>query len=85
LNGIYQQAQYFGRSFSKYQVNGDNYVAYCFAYKQGYSKFGSYVGNANANGTFVYLGFKPAFVMIKRTMLQVIGILDNKRERYNLM
>jgi hypothetical protein len=45
--------------------SGDNYVAYCFAEKQGYSKFGKYVGNANTNGTFVYLGFKPAFVMVK--------------------
>ncbi len=47
--------------------NGDDYVAYCFAEKQGYSKFGKYVGNGNANGSFIYTGFKPAFVMIKRT------------------
>ena len=45
--------------------SGSTYVAYCFAEKQGYSKFGKYVGNGNANGTFVYTGFKPAFVMIK--------------------
>ena len=43
----------------------ETYVAYCFAEKQGYSKFGSYVGNANADGAFVYTGFKPAFVMLK--------------------
>jgi hypothetical protein len=42
-------------------------VAYCFAEKQGYSKFGSYVGNGNANGAFVYTGFKPAFVITKVT------------------
>jgi hypothetical protein len=42
-----------------------NYIAYCFAPIQGYSKFGSYVGNANADGAFVYTGFKPAFVMLK--------------------
>ena len=49
-------------------VNGNNstYVAYCFAEKQGYSKFGSYKGNGNSNGPFVYTGFKPAFVMTKR-------------------
>ena len=41
------------------------YVAYCFAEKQGFSKFGSYVSNGNANGPFVYTGFKPAFVIIK--------------------
>ena len=40
-------------------------VAYCFHSVDGYSKVGSYVGNANADGTFVYTGFRPAFVMIK--------------------
>ena len=45
---------------------GDDYVCYAFASKQGYSKFGSYTGNGVANnGPFVYLGFKPAFVIIK--------------------
>jgi hypothetical protein len=44
-----------------------NYVAYCFAEKQGYSKFGSYIGTGFANGPFVYTGFKPAFIMLKRT------------------
>jgi len=45
------------------------YVAYCFAEKQGYSKFGKYVGNGSSdfNGPFVYTGFAPRFVMIKRT------------------
>jgi hypothetical protein len=66
--------------------SGDNYVAYCFAEKQGYSKFGKYVGNANTNGTFVYLGFKPAFVMVKRSDgTSDWTILDNKREGYNLI
>ena len=50
-----------------FSVNGGyNYIAYCFANVQGYSKFGKYVGNGSANGPFVYTGFKPAFVMIKR-------------------
>jgi hypothetical protein len=43
-----------------------NYVAYCWAEIEGYSKFGSYVGNGSADGPFVYCGFKPAWVMIKR-------------------
>jgi len=47
--------------------SGDGIVAYCFASKQGYSKFGSYIGNGSTNGPFVYTGFKPAFVMYKRT------------------
>ena len=45
--------------------SGATYIAYCFAEKKGFSKFGSYTGNGNANGTFVYTGFKPGFVMIK--------------------
>jgi hypothetical protein len=40
-------------------------LAYCFAEKKGFSKFGSYTGNGSADGTFVYTGFKPAFVMTK--------------------
>ena len=47
--------------------NSPSMVFYCFAEKQGYSKFGSYVGNGNADGTFIYTGFKPAFLMIKCT------------------
>ena len=43
------------------------YVCYAFTEIQGYSKFGSYTGNANADGPFVYTGFKPAFVIIKNT------------------
>ena len=46
-------------------ASADEYVAYCFADKQGYSKIGYYIGNGNADGPFVYTGFKPAFVMIK--------------------
>jgi hypothetical protein len=45
--------------------SGNAMVAYSFAEKQGYSKFSSYEGNGNANGTFVYTGFKPAFIMNK--------------------
>jgi hypothetical protein len=60
-------------------------IAYCFAEKTGYSKFGSYVGNGNnANGTFVYTGFKPAFVIFKRTSgTGNWQLLDNKRLGYN--
>jgi hypothetical protein len=41
--------------------------AYCFAEVKGYSKFGSYTGNGSTDGTFVYTGFKPAYLMVKRT------------------
>jgi hypothetical protein len=47
--------------------NHGNVVAYCFAEVKGYSKFGSYTGNGNADGTFVYTGFKPAFIMYKQS------------------
>ena len=51
-----------------FSVNGNYpYVAYCFAEKQGYSKFSKYVGNGANNGSFIYTGFAPAFVMIKNT------------------
>ena len=49
-------------------ANTETYVAYCWAEIQGYSKFGSYTGNANADGPFVYLGFKPAWLMIRNTI-----------------
>ena len=47
--------------------NGEEVISYCFAPIKGYSKFGVYTGNGNADGTFVYTGFKPAFILIKRT------------------
>jgi len=42
-------------------------IAYCWAPVQGYSKFGSYIGNGNVDGTFIYTGFRPAFFFMKRT------------------
>jgi len=63
-------------------INGSSntYIAYCFSEKQGYSKFGSYVGNGNADGTFVYTGFKPAFVITKpSTRADDWRLFDNKR------
>ena len=70
------------------EVNTDteDYIAYCFAEKQGFSKFGSYAGNANANGVFIYTGFKPAFFICKRADATVVNswnIFDNKRNTYN--
>jgi len=48
-------------------ADGGTYVAYCFADVEGYSKFGSYTGNGSTDGTFVYTGFRPAWVMFKKT------------------
>jgi hypothetical protein len=61
-----------------------DYIAYCFAEKKGFSKFGSYTGNGNANGTFVYTGFKPALLIRKRTDASNDWYInDNKRAGYN--
>jgi hypothetical protein len=65
-------------------ADGATYVAYVFSERQGYSKFGSYVGNGNANGTFVYTGFKPAFIMVKTTAVSdEWNIYDTKRSGSN--
>ena len=65
--------------------SSDNMIAYCFSEKKGFSKFGSYTGNGNADGTFVYTGFKPAFVIIKKTDgADNWTINDNKRVGYNV-
>ena len=65
-------------------ASGGTYVAYLFANKQGYSKFGKYVGNGNANGPFIYTGFKPAFVMMKNYSVGASWhMVDNKRLDYN--
>ena len=47
--------------------NNDEFIAYCFAEKTGYSKFGSYTGNGSSDGPFVYTGFKPSFLIIKKS------------------
>jgi len=65
--------------------SGKTTIAYAFAEKTGYSKFGSYIGNGNANGAFVYTGFKPAFVMLKNTTTAASWLMyDNKRLGYNV-
>jgi hypothetical protein len=67
-------------------ANGDNHIAYCFAEKKGFSKFGSYTGNGNADGTFIYTGFSPSFVMVKAS--STTGnwtMFDNKRSPFNFV
>ena len=53
------------RQSSMANANTDDFVAYCWTEIEGYSKFGKYLGNGNADGPFVYCGFKPAFVLVK--------------------
>ena len=68
-------------------VNADSgtYIAYCFAEKQGYSKFGTYTGNGSAtDGPFIYTGFRPAYVIAKETSgTGHWRIRDNKRSPIN--
>ena len=66
-------------------VGTNKMISYCFRSIKGYSEFGSYIGNGNADGTFVYTGFKPVFILAKRTdSTSGWGMYDNKREPYNL-
>tara|TARA_R100001463_G_scaffold81462_1_gene136001 strand:+ start:402 stop:1445 length:1044 start_codon:yes stop_codon:yes gene_type:complete len=63
---------------------GNTYVMYAFAEKKGYSKFGSYTGNGNSDGTFIYTGFRPAWIMLKRTdSADWWGVWDDRRLGYN--
>ena len=70
------------------EVNGSSapHVAYCFADVKGFSKMGSYLGNGNADGTFVYTGFSPAFIMLKQSSASSRNweIYDSKRIGYNV-
>ena len=75
---------FYARGHERVNYSGDNYIAYIFTDIEGYSKFSSYTGNANAKGPFVYTGFKPAFVIIKRTNLANDWLMqDNKRYNIN--
>ena len=66
--------------------SGDTYIAYCWTSIPGYSKFGSYTGNGDADGSYVELGFRPAWLMIKNTATSTWWfIYDVKRETYNPM
>jgi hypothetical protein len=61
-----------------------DHIAYCFAEKKGYSKFGSYTGNGNADGTFVYTGFRPAWIMRKSTSrTNEWTLIDSTRSSFN--
>ena len=64
--------------------SGGSFIAYCWSEVPGYSKFGKYSGNGLANGTFVNLGFRPAWFLFKRTDSSGNWfIVDNKRDPFN--
>ena len=65
--------------------NGNGMICYAFIEKEGYSKFGSYTGNGSSDGAFIYTGFRPAFIILKRTDSSANWImLDNRRIGYNV-
>ena len=67
-------------------ASGGTYIAYCFAEVKGFSKFGSYTGNGSTDGTFVYTGFKPAFVLLKSSSAAYNWhMFDSKRNTYNVV
>jgi hypothetical protein len=66
-------------------LSGQATIAYCFAEIEGYSKFGSYTGNGSTDGTFVYTGFRPAWVLAKRYDSTGNWVMhDNKRNGFNV-
>jgi len=66
--------------------SSDNHIAYCFAEKKGYSKFGSYTGNGSLDAPFIYTGMKVSWLMIKRTDTTNSWVMfDNKRNAFNVV
>jgi hypothetical protein len=66
-------------------TNNDTYIAYLFSEVEGFSKFGSYTGNASADGPFVWCGFRPKYIMVKKT--SATGpwmVFDSSRDSFNV-
>ena len=75
-----------GNSDDAWNASGGTYIVYLFSEVAGYSKFGSYTGNGSSDGTFNFTGFRPAWVMIKRTSSTDSWlIMDNKRDINNVV
>ena len=76
---------YIGDASNAINASGGTYISYCWAEIEGFSKFGSYVGNESADGPFVYCGFKPAWVMVKRSNAgENWAIIDSSRNSTNV-
>ena len=71
---------------SSVNTNTQNYVFYCFAAVDGYSAFGKYTGNGSADGPFVFTGFRPRFILVKRTDSAPYdwAMMDTSRDTYNV-
>ena len=77
---------YVGGSQAGNSTSGEDQIIYAFHSVEGFSKFGSYTGNGSTDGPFVYTGFRPAFILVKRTdSTSEWGIHDNKRDPDNVI
>jgi hypothetical protein len=77
---------YTGSSVDSVNKSGEDYVAYVFAQVEGFSAIGSFIGNGNDNGIFVYTGFRPAWLWIKRIdAANDWHMMDDHRNPFNLM
>jgi len=75
-----------GKASTALSTSGEKCIAYCFAEKKGFSKFGGYTGNGSSDGTFIYTGFRPAWVMQKKTSGTSDWVIyDNKRDTSNVV
>ena len=72
---------------SSFNGSSGNMVAFCFSSVSGYSKVGTYFGNGSTDGVFIYTGFRPAWILVKRSVGDGNGwtIVDNKRDPHNPM
>jgi hypothetical protein len=73
-----------GASNNYTNLSSNKYIAYCFSDIEGFSSFGSYTGNGSADGPFIYTGFRPAWIMVKRyTAVGNWQMFDSARDLYN--
>jgi hypothetical protein len=86
FNGLFSSSVFSIGNWSGINGNTNTFIAYCFAGVDGFSKFGTYTGNGSTDGPFVYTGFRPAFVMVKRTDSTGSWVMrDGKRDPYNVV
>ena len=80
--GVWGQTDPTSSVFTVKSFNAGEAIAYCFHSVAGFSKFGTFTGNGNADGTFIYTGFKPAFFLLKEISSAGEGwpLQDNKRD-----
>jgi len=84
--GVSSTTVTFQQLFSDYNDSGVTYVAYCFAQVAGYSAFGSYTGNGSTDGSFIFTGFRPRYVLVKITNTTGNWLVwDAARDTFNVV